>query len=96
MSIEHIKQQLFELAKKIEFLGNSMDEDILVAKIERELGAITGFTITYADSTRHLNIKAWWYHFDKLPNHTTDASLYTYNQNKLQALYAELIRVTKD
>jgi len=96
MSIDHIKQQLFELAKKIEFLGNSMDEDILVAKIERELGTIITFNLDYANSSSYPGIKVWGYDFNKLSSQTTDTSAYTYNQSRLQALYAELARVTKD
>jgi len=93
MSIDHTKQQLFELAKKIEFFRNSMDEDTLVAKIERELGTITGFAVEY---TTHAPKTRWWYTFKSLPKHTTDSSTYTYDPTRLQALYDELILVTKD
>jgi len=82
---EHEKQQLLELASRIEFFQSTMDHDILIGRIERELAKLTPFKCA---CDRDLD---WWYDFSKFPT-----GAYTYEPDKLQALYGQLIRVTKD
>lgn len=79
-----------ELKHRIEFLRNSVDSDIIIGAIERELCEFTEFQCTFNKFS-----KSWEYYIRSSIKHSEFYVTKRYQLTKLDALYAALADLTR-